>query len=173
MHRRHLLATLPLASLAACGITTNGGVTTGTLDVDRIVTDGGAILAACQATLLAPAVATLIGPNYAVAQAALVAGQAALAEIRAVAGPSVTVSVDTTKVQALVTSLLADAQQVLTLVQGVLAKLSGAAVAQVQNYVAAALALIPLVQVAASLASVRATMPTMTEAQALHIANGG
>ena len=173
MHRRDLLAALPFMSLGACSVATTSNNTVGTLDVDRIVTDGDAILSACRAALLAPSVAVLLGTNYSVAQASLAAGQAVLTEIRAVTGPAVTVNVDTAKVQTLVTSLLADAQQVLTLVQGALGRVPGTISTQLQNYVDAALTLIPLVQVAAALAGMRTTVPVMTESTALRIANGG
>ena len=67
------------------------------------------------------------------------------------------------------TSLLGDAQTVLNLALGVAHTLPGDAATQVGNYVAAALALIPVVQVTAGLVSTPAPA-AMSETEALAIA---
>lgn len=178
MNRRNLLRTVSLFGvaaipLAACGLvtsTTTGGVTTVKIDTARIATNGDAVIAAISAILMAPSIVILLGPNLIAAQAALTAAQLALSEFKALTGPSVTVALDTTKAQALVTSLVGDAQQALILVQGVTSKLTGVTATNVGNYVAATLTLLPLIQLAAGMALMGATKPIMSEADALRIA---
>ena len=171
--RRRLLSLSAVGivgALAACKTSTSGGVTNVTLDVTRIVTDGKAILASLSAALLAPSIAVLLGPNYAAAQAALAAAQLALTEIESLTGGTISVTLDTTKVQALVTSLLGDAQTALSLLQSIVGKLTGTVATAVGNYVAASLALIPFVQMAAGFTSAHPGAVGMTEAEALAVA---
>jgi hypothetical protein len=175
LSRRHLLHLSAFGGaglLAACTTIHSGGVTTATIDVARVVSDSQAILSTISAALLAPGLIALLGPNYATAQAALVAAQLVLSEIEAFTGSSGTISVstDTTKIQALVVSLLSDAQTALALVQGVLGKLPGSEAMTAGNAIAAALALIPMVQLAAGLAGTRSVAGPMSEAQALAVA---
>ncbi len=163
-------ALMSVALLGACAITSNGGTTTGTLDVTRITTDGQAIVAALEALVVAPAIVVLLGPKVAVASAAFAAASAALTEIQTITGGTVTASIDTAKVKALVASLLDDAKTVVGLVQGVLPNLSGPLAEQVGNYVAAVQTLLPFVALAAQVSLVGATSATarpMTEADAL------
>ncbi len=155
--------------LGACTTTHSGGTTTATLDVATIVTDSQAILSAISAALLAPTVIALLGPNYATAAAALAAAQLVLGEINTLTGGSVTVSLDVVKVQSLVVSLLADSQTALALLQGVLGRLPGSEATTTGNAVAAALVLIPIVQLAAGLTAGRKVVGSMNEAEALAV----
>lgn len=174
LSRRHLLRLSAVGAgglLAGCTVTRGGGgVTAITIDTARLVTDAQAILSALSAILAAPTVIVALGADYAAAQAALLAAQGLIAEIRALTGGSVTVTVDTARLQSLVTSLLGDAQTVLNLVLGVDRQLTGVAATRIGDYVAAALALIPVVQAAADLAAVPSAA-AMSEAQALAIAH--
>ena len=172
MSRRDLLSFSVIGAgglLGGCTVTRGGGTTTVTIDTARLVTDGQAILSALSAILAAPSVILALGANDLTAQAALLAARAVMAEIEVLTGGSVTVTVDTARLQALVTSLLGDAQTVLNLVMGVDRSLSGSAATRIGNYVAAALALIPVVQVTAGLVS--APPPAaMSEDDALAVA---
>jgi hypothetical protein len=162
---------MPVALIAGCTVASSGGVSTVTIDVARIVTDGKAIIASVSAAALIPAVSTLLGANLLTVQTALAAANASLSEIQSLTGGSVVLSADTSKVQTLVTSLLADAQTALSIVQGVIAGLTGAIATKVQTYIAATLALLPFVQIAAGLTAARVgSVSTMTEAQALAVA---
>lgn len=175
LSRRRLLSLSAIggtALLAACTVSTSGGTTTATLDVAQIVTDSKAILSALSAALMAPTLIVALGANYATAEAALLAAQAVLSEIELLTNGSITVTIDRTRLQSLVTTLLADAQTVLALVQGVALKLTGAVATQVGDSIAAVLTLISFVQIAAGLASVRPAVALMTEAQALAVADG-
>ncbi len=158
---------------AACTTTHSGGTTTATIDVDTIVTDSQAILSAISAALLAPTVIALLGPSYGTAAAALAAAQLVLGEIKTLTGGSVTVSLDVVKVQSLVVSMLADSQTALALLQGVLGKLPGSEATTTGNAIAAALALIPIVQLAAGLTAGRNVVSAMSEAQALAVVRRG
>lgn len=155
--------------VAACTTTQSGGTTTATIDVDTIVTDSQAILSAISAALLAPAVIALLGPNYATAAAALAAAQLVLGEIKTLTGGTVTVSLDVVRVQSLVVSLLADSQTALALLQGVTGRLPGSEATTTGNAVAAALVLVPIVQLAAGLAAGRGVAGPMSEAEALAV----
>lgn len=173
MSRRRLLSLSTIGAgslLAGCTITRGTGTTAVTINTAKLVTDGQAILSALSAILAAPSVIVALGVNYVAARAALVAAQAIMAEMQALTGGSVTVTVDTTRLQSLVTSLLSDAQTVLNLVLSVDHTLVGEAATRIGDYVAAALALIPVMQVTADLV---ATSPAaaMSEAQALAIAH--
>lgn len=173
--RRHLLALAPAlaasAALAACTTTTSNGVTTVTLDTARIVDDGGAIIAAITSALAAQSLRLIMGDKVPLAQEALAGAQTALDQIKALTGGSVSAKLDTTTVRAEVTSLLGDAQTALGLVQGALTTMPGKLVADIQNYVSAALTLIPFVQLAAGFAGARERSTTgMSEAMALRVA---
>ena len=154
---------------SACTTVRGGGTTTATIDVNTVVTDSQAILSAISAALLAPPVIALLGPNYATAAAALAAAQLVLVEIRTLTGGTVTVPLDVVKLQSLVVSLLADSQTALALLQGVMGKLPGSEAATTGNAVAAALVLIPIVQLAAGLAAGRKVVGPMNEAEALAV----
>lgn len=136
-------------ALSACSILTQGGTTTVTIDVGKIVRDGDLIVAALGAALQSPTVVLTLGLDMATAEAALLAARAALREIETLTGGSVTVVVDTAQLQALVTSLVANAQIVLGLIQGVFGRLPAEAGSVVGSQLAAALSLIPMVQRAA------------------------
>lgn len=174
--RRLLVGSTLLASgflLAACTASNNGGIHTVTVDTGRIVTDGKAIIATISAVLSIPSLAVALGSNYVLAQAALAAAQAALVEIENLTGGSVTTTLDTTRLQTLVTTLLNNVQTALMLVQGAVAKLAGSDAAKVGTYVSAALSLIPFLQLAAGFASARPdAASSMSEADALRVARG-
>ncbi len=176
--RRQLLAMLGAGGLAAllgaCTISKGGGTTSATIDVKRIVTDSSAIIAAVTAALTAPALIAALGPaKVVVVEAALTAANGALAAIEQLTGGTVVLAVDTSRLQALVTSLLADAQTALTIVQGVVSGLTGAVATQVANYISAALSLIPFVQLAAELSSSFShSIATMDEDRAIAVAYG-
>ena len=172
MSRRRLLSMSVLGAgglLGGCTVTRGGGTTTVTINTAKLVTDAQAILSALAAILIAPSVILALGPNYVTAQAALVAAKAAVAEIEALTGGSVAVTLDTAQLQAPVTSLLGDAQMVLNLVLGIDRTLPGDAATRIGNYVAATLALIPVVQVTVGLVSTPAPA-AMSETDALAIA---
>ena len=174
--RRRLLSSSAIGAiglLAACTTKTQGGSTTATLDVARIVSDSQAILTGLSAMLMVPTVIIALGPNYAAAEAALTAAQAALAEIEALTNGSVSVTIDPTRLQTLVDTLLGDVQTALALVQATAAKLTGAAAMQVADAVAAVLALIPFVRMAAGFAGARPGAGTMNEDQARTILHRG
>lgn len=157
--------------LGACTLIREGGSTTATLDVARVVTDSKAILAALSAALLVTSLVTALGPNYAVVQAVLLSAQGTLSEIETLTGGSVTVIVDTTKLQTLVISLLGDVQTALALVQSAVAMMTGNVATTVGTYIAAVLSLIPFVQTAAGLLTAASRPGLMSEAQALAIAH--
>ncbi len=172
LSRRQMLRSSALGAaglVAACTTTHGGGTTTATIDVATVVTDSEAILSAISAVLLAPTVIALLGPNYGTVEMALAAARLVLGEIETLTGGTVTVSLDVAKLQSLVVSMLADCQTALALLQGVLDKLPGAEATTTGNAVAAALALIPIVQVAAGLAPGRSVVGAMSEAQALAV----
>lgn len=170
MNRRILLQLAPIAALAACTTATSNGVTTWTIDTHKVDTEGTAILQALGAMLAAPSVALLLGPNLVTAQAALVAARAALAGFDQLTGGSLSTTYDPQKAQATILSFIADAQQILSLVQQIMPKISVSSVAtSIGNYVAAVQALLAFLQATIGLAAVT-TRPTMTEEQALHIA---
>ena len=172
MLRRALLLTSPAMLLAACTVTKNGSSTTITIDTHKVDTNGTAILQALNSVLAAPSIAILLGPNLAIAEAAVVAAQAALAAFDSLTGGSLSATYDPTKAQATILSFISDAQQVLTVVQQTMPKIGVSSVAtSVGNYVAAVQALFSFLQVAIGLSSVSVTAaPQMTEAQALQIA---
>lgn len=171
MNRRNLLSTLPVLAIAACGVTTVNGITTATLDTAKINNYAQAFTAVLTTVITAPAIMSLLGPNLVAAEAGLAAVKLAATELATLTGGSLSVSIDTTKVQATVTSLLNSVQTVLTLVQSAIANLKGAAATKVQNYLVAVLTLIPLMQLAAGFVSLpKATQPLMTEEEALKIA---
>ncbi len=165
--RRQLLSLSAAGLLAACTTTTQGGSTTATLDVAKIVADSTAILSGLSSLLTMPAVIIALGVHYAAAEAALVAAQVALAEIEKLTNGSISVTVDTSTVQPLVTTLLSDVQTVLALVQGALATMTGSAAARVADAVSAVLALIPFVRLAAGFAGAMPAAGAMDEQQAL------
>ncbi len=165
--RRTLLAIVPVA-LAGCAVPAGS-----TLDVARIATDGEAVVAALQAMLMAPAVIVLLGADAAAAAAALATAQAALAGLTAA---SVAVAVDTAGVQALAASLIKDAQAVIGFVQEALANASSKTTATIQDYLAAAQALLPFVALAAAIAlppPAPSAGRAMTETRARIAAHGG
>ena len=172
MLRRALLLTSPAMLLAACTVTKNGSTTTITIDTHKVDTNGTAILQALNSVLAAPSIAVLLGPNLAIAEAAVVAAQTALAAFDSITGGSLSATYDPTKAQAPILSFISDAQQVLTVVQQITPKIGVSSVAtSVGNYVAAVQALFSFLQVAIGLSSVSVTtLPHMTEEQALYIA---
>lgn len=171
MFRRNILALTPAALLAAC-VTTSGSITTLTLDTAKIDTDGSAIITALGTVLSAPSIMVLLGADLVPAQAALAAAKLALSQFDALTKGSVSISVDTSQAKALITSLIADAQTILSLVQSIMPNVpSGTLLTTIGNYVAAVLTLIPLIQLAIGLASVKPSKPLMSEADALRIAN--
>jgi len=74
--------------LAACTVTKNGSTTTIMIDTHKVDTNGTAILQALNCVLAAPSIAILLGPNLAIAEAAVVAAQAALAAFDSLTGGS-------------------------------------------------------------------------------------
>lgn len=174
--RRRLLSLSVAGSaglLGACTVIHAGGSTTAILDVARIVTDSKAILSALSAALMVASLVTALGANLVLVQAALLAAQATLSEIESLGGGSVSVAVDTSRIQALVVSLLGDVQTILTLVQAAAVSLTGPVARTIAAYLAAVLALMPIVQGAAGLSTLRDRAPVMSESQALAIARGG
>jgi len=171
MLRRALLLTSPAMLLAACTVTKNGSATI-TIDTHKVDTNGTAILQALNSVLAAPSIAILLGPNLAIAEAAVVAAQAALAAFDSLTGGSLSATYDPTKAQATILSFISDTQQVLSIVQQVLPKISVSSTAtSVGNYIAAVQTLLAFLPVAIGLASVSITAPPpMSEEQALQIA---
>ena len=96
MLRRALLLTSPAMLLAACTVTKNGSSTTITIDTHKVDTNGTAILQALNSVLAAPSIAILLGPNLAIAEAAVVAAQAALAAFDSLTGGSLSATYDPT-----------------------------------------------------------------------------
>lgn len=173
LSRRRLLSLSTVGGatlLGACTVIHAGGTGTATLDVERIVVDSKAILSAVSAALLIASLVTALGPNYAIAQAALLAAQGTLSEIEALTGGSVTVILDKTKLQTLVVSLLSDLQTALTLMQAAVVTMTGSVVTTIATYISAALSLIPIVQIAAGLVTARPRSGLMSESQALAVA---
>jgi hypothetical protein len=173
MLRRAILLSAPAAILVACTTTKNGGgSTTYSIDTHKVDIEGTAILQALGAMLAAPSIAMLLGPNYVSAQAAVAAAQAALASFDELTGGTMSTTYDPAKAQALILSLISDAQQVLMLVQQITPKISAGSVATaIGNYVAAVQALLVFLQASIGLALAGATIkPRLTEDQALHIA---
>lgn len=172
--RRKLLRLALLFSAAAaagCTVSHTGTLTTATIDIDRLLLDGRAIVATLRGALAVPGVAALLGANLSVAEAALAAATLAMDEIaRLAGGGSVTLAVDTAHLQALVLSLLGDAQSVLALLQMASGGGTTAAPGELSTLVAAAASLVPLVQRAAGLATVPAGATPMSEAEALRLA---
>ncbi len=159
--------------VAACTVSHGGTVITATLDVNRLLTDGQAIVSALDTALLIPGVAALLGANLVTAEAALAAAGAAMAELKTLAGNSVSVSIDTARIQALAASLLSDARTVLSLLHGLAP--ATAVTSRLALLVAASTTLMPLVEQAAGLSAAMSASvgPAMTEAEALRIAQAG
>lgn len=176
MRRRALLSSALAgagALLAACTVTSGNGTATVTIDVAKIHTDGAAIIAAIAALVNMPPLAAALGPNLLIANGALTAAQAALAQFDAMTSGSLSLSVDTTQATNLVNSLITDAQTVLSVIQPVTPSIPGTVGTTVTNYVQAILTLIPFVQAAVAVTSAsaaKAIKTPMTEAQALQIA---
>lgn len=170
--RRLFVAATSTSALAACAVTSNNGVTTLTVDTAAINTRGGAIVSALTAVLGAPSIIVLLGPNLPVAAAALAAARVAMQQIADLTNGKLTVTADTTKVAALVMSIVTDTQTILTLVETQMVRLQGSTATTIGNYIAAVLTLLPLLQVAAGLNTPPAvSKPLMSEHDALRIAN--
>ena len=176
--RRHALlgasAIIPIL-LAACGIITTkttGGVNTVTINTKALNTDGSAIIAAAQAILGNPLVGVALGANLLIAETLIISARATMASIAAATNGSTSLSVDTTSVQNLVNSLIADVNQFVTLIGAALPLLGIALAATVKNYLTAIQTLSPLVQLAVALAipASATLLPRMSEAQALAVA---
>lgn len=163
-----------LVGLAGCTRVTSGGITTVTLDVARITRDGRAIVDALDRAVSNPGLGLLLGGNLIAAQAAIAGARAVLAEIDSLTQGTVSASIDTSSVQAAVSTLLVDAQSVLALTQNAVSSGSASA-AGALNYLSAAATLITFLQVAADLVPValrsshRPATP-MSEQQALEAA---
>lgn len=180
LSRRTMLNTAALGTvalgIAACGLitsTTVNGVTTLTINVAQLNTDGQAIIVAAQAVLSNPALIPLLGANLLVAQAALATASVTMASIAKATNGVSTASIDATSVQALVKSLIADILQIVTIVTAVNTQLAGSVFTVISGYLAAIQALVPFIQLAVALAtpaSVTLVNHGMTEAQALAIA---
>lgn len=156
-----------VVGVAGCTLSHTGTTTIATLDVSRLLLDGRGIVAALKAALVLPGVAILLGDKMAVAEATLAAAGLAMDEIAQLVGGTVTVSIDTARVQALVLSLLGDAQTVLALLQMTPAANTAALPTQLSGLIAAAATLVPLVQQAAGLAGAPPRLAPMSEAEAL------
>jgi hypothetical protein len=172
LRRRTLLHLAPAVILAACTTTKNGDVTNWTIDTHKVSVEGSAILQALGTMLAAPSIAVLLGPNLITARASLAAAEAALSAFDAMTGGSMSATYDPHEAQATILSFIGDVQQVLTLVQQVLPKISiGSVATAIGNYVAAVQALLTFVEIAVGLSSAGITAkPTMTEELALQIA---
>jgi hypothetical protein len=172
MLRRLLLLTSPAMLLAACTTTKNGSATTVTIDTQKVDRDGTAILQALNSMLGAPSIAVLLGPDLVIAQTAIAAAEASLKEFDSVTGGSMSATYDPTKAQATILSFISNAQQVVTVVQQAMPKISASNVlTSIGNYAAAVQALFSFLQIAIGLSSVSVSVPPkMTEAQALKLA---
>lgn len=178
MLRRQILGTsalaLPAALLAACSITSNGNVTTLTIDTAKVDQDGTALINAATAVLALPSIAVLLGPNLVVAQVALAGAQSALAAFDSATAGKASVDIDTTSVSKLTHSLVGDVQTIVAAVQPVVPKVTPGALQQrLSDYLLAIQTLIPFVLAAVDLAGnsqAKALKLPMTEAQALKIA---
>lgn len=161
-----------VAVLGGCTLSQSGTVTTATIDVARVVADGRAIVATLKGALAIPGVAAMLAANFAVAEAALAAAGLVMDEIvQLTGGTTVSVSIDTARLQTLVLSLLADAQTVLALLQTPSGRIT-AVPNGLATLIAAAATLVPLVQLAAGLSAAPPRSAPMSEAAALRIAAG-
>jgi hypothetical protein len=114
----------------------------------------------------------LLGPDLVIAQTAIAAAEASLKEFDSVTGGSMSATYDPTKAQATILSFISNAQQVVTVVQQAMPKISASNVlTSIGNYAAAVQALFSFLQIAIGLSSVSVSVPPkMTEAQALKLA---
>jgi hypothetical protein len=169
VNRRSFLRTSALApliaGLAACGVvttTTTNGVTSLTINVAQLNNWGQAFIN--MATLLAP----LIGP---VGVTVLTIGTVAKADLTAVdaaAGGSLSLSFDSTSVPAVISSLLADGQKIVSTVgAGVTSGAISALSAEAQTYLTAGETILSLFSAALGSVAASASTPRMTEASAL------
>lgn len=153
--------------LSACTSKTVNGITTVTIDVDRVNTDGNAMISALSAILLTPQMVVALGPNLVIAQAALVAAKLALQQFDTQTKGKLTLTTNTTTAVALIGSLISDAQTILALVQGSLSSLTTAVANRVTYYVTPAIALVSFLQIAVGLAGAKGVTPPMGEADAV------
>ena len=162
--RRAVLVLLPAAALSACGLittTTTNGVTTITVNVAQLNNWGQAILNA--GTMLAPLIPG-VGPAV---MAILNLVSSDLAAVNKTAGGSVSLTFDSTSVPAALTSLLADGQKLIGTVSPALPAAASSVATEAQTVVNALQTVVSVL--AATLGSVAAVKPVMTEAQALQV----
>lgn len=150
-------------ALSGCVSTISGPITTVTIDVAQIVTDASTILGAVSVALLAPPVVLALGTNYAAVKLALQAAQAALLQLEGLTGGSVSVSYSGNVVQALVKTLLDNAQTALGLIQGAAMTLPGKVAGGILTSIEAALALIPVIRSRAGLVGSQATIQAASQ----------
>ena len=163
MNRRHFLASTAIAAatlaLSACDAvtsTTTNGVTTLTINVAQINAWGQAIVNG--ADILAPFAGTAGSIILLVAKTA----EADLASVNTLSGGSATLTFNSTSIPAAVQSLLTDGKTVVADASGAISASAGTAATEALN------ALETIVSIfAATLGSMGAAAPKMSEAQAL------
>ncbi len=171
-HALRLLGAATLIPLAACVTTSkNGGVTTVTVNGTKALADAQAVQASLTSILATPSLVAVMTPAQLTdAKAGLVAINQTIADLQtAIPTGVVSATIDTTTVQTLIKSLVSDAQNVLLIVQSVFSALHGTTAATIGNYISAALALLPFLELAVGLASSTHVTPKYTEAEAVAI----
>ncbi|WP_246495449.1 hypothetical protein [Ameyamaea chiangmaiensis] len=166
------LTALTAASIAGCTVTTNGSVTTITLNVKAIRTYGVAGLNAVSTVMSIAAVASAVGaPAAAVIAAADTALAGALNAFAAAAGNAVTITYDSTSFKTQVDSLLSALESVASDLSAAITGAGDAIPASARDTVSVVLAalssVVSIFQGLLGMVSVDAGRPSMPEAQAL------
>ena len=173
IRRRHLLATLPLMSAAAmlggCAVSTVNGVTTVTLNLNTLESYSIATKNGVATLLSIPLIATALGSAKIVMINAVVADMAAqVAALNAANKGVATLVFTANSVPAAVAAFEADAKAIMSDVVVVAGSLAGSLASNIVTTVDALQTILALAEaVAATTAS--ATMPKMTQAQALAV----
>ncbi|AQU86247.1 hypothetical protein B0W47_00865 [Komagataeibacter nataicola] len=153
--RRSLLragaGTLAAGLLGACTVTKSGTTTTLTLNVAEVVDYGSAILSFANTAINVSFVASAMGTaNLALANTVIASLKSALSAFSTAAGSSTSVSYDSASVKTAFDSILADVEQVDTLIistiTGTAASLSSSVVSEAKTAAGAAETLISLLK---------------------------
>ena len=169
-HRRAAIAALPVIVIAGCTSSKINGVTTETLDMAKVTAEAHAIGDGLAAVLMAPSIAILLGPQSAIASIALKAVLAAVDEIDAMSGGTISIVFDAKSVQTKVDTIIRNAEVILNIVQIEVPKIGGTVGTTIGTYLTAIQTLLPFLQLAAGVATIAVSGKrdgSMTEAKAL------
>ncbi|WP_130732002.1 hypothetical protein [Komagataeibacter xylinus] len=164
-------ATLMGGMLPGCTLTRAGKVTTITLNVAEVTDYGNALVSFANTAISLSCVAAAMGPaNVALANTVIAALKEALDAFRTAAGSSTSVSYDNTSVRTAFDSIVADIEQINTLViaviTGMASDLSSTVVSEAKTAANAASTLISLLKAMVDMTTRRLAVGTTLSAQA-------